>query len=180
MTTCHLHHFYNLAKVVHDAPECFPILVGAGCDVLQTDSEGHHLLASNECILGNESIFNSLIDLGLVVCPTVSPDSLLRASITAKNGNIEAAVYAIRHGANPNFKDADNYTPLSAAIKKSRSEIVRLLINFGAKVNKDDVLLSLRKLSKEDFEMIQSVSESQPSLEEIIFTAGLHRLQSWS
>lgn len=54
------------------------------------------------------------------------------------NGDLEAAREAIISGADPNFGDDANYSPLHAAVQEGRIAIIRLLLTSGANPNKTD------------------------------------------
>jgi len=56
----------------------------------------------------------------------------------AKKGDIDNVVRALEHGADPNVKGPDGYTPLHIAAHENYSELAKVLIKFGAKVDLKD------------------------------------------
>jgi len=56
----------------------------------------------------------------------------------AKKGDIDKVMRALEHGADPNVKGPDGYTPLHIAAHENYSELAKVLIKFGAKVDLKD------------------------------------------
>jgi uncharacterized protein len=56
----------------------------------------------------------------------------------AMNGDLDAVRSEIAGGADPNFGDDVNYSPLHAAVQEGRIEVIRFLLESGADPNKVD------------------------------------------
>jgi len=56
----------------------------------------------------------------------------------AKRDDIDNVVRALKHGADPNVRGPDGYTPLHIAAHENYSELAKVLIKFGAKVDLKD------------------------------------------
>jgi len=56
----------------------------------------------------------------------------------AKRGDIDKVMRALEHGADPNVKGPDGYTPLHIAAHENYSELAKVLIKYGAKVDLKD------------------------------------------
>ena len=55
-------------------------------------------------------------------------------SVAARNGNVDIARILLQNGANPNAVVMDGYTPLLIAALYNRSEVIKALVEFGAKI----------------------------------------------
>ena len=55
-----------------------------------------------------------------------------------KKGDIDKVMRALKHGADPNFRGPDGYTPLHIAAHENYPELAKVLIKYGAKVDLKD------------------------------------------
>lgn len=66
-------------------------------------------------------------------------------SAIKQNRNFATIKYLVEHGAHVNVPDDIGITPLNVAVRKSDMELIKYLIDNGAKVTKRDIKLALSK-----------------------------------
>lgn len=83
----------------------------------------------------NVSLVKKLIKAGLDVnqADVDSKNTLLHA--VAVNGSEDVAKILLKHGANPNLQNIDNYSPLHFAVSNNNTSIAKVLLEYEANPN---------------------------------------------
>lgn len=131
----------------HEDVEMLEILVKAGADINSTVGDATCI---ERAVIGQKKqVVEKLIDLRADVRIHSSRSTLLEQA--CQSGNVEIAKLLLKGGADPNEK-----SPLVIAVKQQHKELVRVLINAGAKCNEEILELTCRQRDSEITRMIFS------------------------
>lgn len=102
------------------------------------DAGDDTVLHAASAFCNNNEVLEVLIDAGADIHATHTARGSTPLYSAAIEGNISSATYLISRGANVNHQDRIGETPLSGATERGLEDMMRLLIDSGAKVDPED------------------------------------------
>jgi ankyrin repeat protein len=133
----------NISRNEDHNPEVVHFLLQHHADVGARDNDGKtalHLVSSNGRLKAAEFLLESAADVNAydnrLCTPLYYVSSLPRVFFKRYRGpddGLEMARLLLKHGADVHTRNKSNQTPLQVMLKKGKSEVAKLLIEYGAK-----------------------------------------------